>query len=175
VYLGYSRRKTLHGIADNVLVVSSYSKLLGSYSNRVGWVSGPKEVVQRLRWAGLNMGASSVPSAAVGMGFAVQAAERTKMARKRAAEGVDTVDQWVEACPQVDWIRPEGPGFGAVTLPRGVDDLTLVNHLYEEKNVLAVPGALFLAPGLIRISWLNDGGCLREGLDIIAEALGGHP
>ena len=171
VYRGYSRRESLHGIADNVLIVSSYSKLLGAYSNRVGWVSGPAPVIDRLRWASVNSGAGSAPSAAVGLGFAGQAAERTTLAREAAARGVDTVDRWVESCPGIDWIRPEGPGYGAVVLPRGVDDLALANRLYEEKKVLAVPGTLFMAPGTLRISWLGAGDRLGEGLDSIARAL----
>ncbi len=171
VYLGYSKRKSLHRLADNVVIVNSYSKLLGAYANRVGWVSGPADLMGRLRWAGLNMGTNSVPGAAVGIGFARQAARRTEEARRKAAGGLGTVERWVAGCPAIDWIPPEGPGFGAVRLPPGVDDLELVNRLYEERSVLAVPGTLFFAPGILRISWLGAGERLQEGLDIIAETL----
>lgn len=171
VYLGYSKRESFHGIADNVLVVNSYSKLLGTYSNRVGWVSGPPDIVKRLRFASLNMGTGSVPSAAAGIGFAKQAAKRTKMARQAARDGVDAVDRWVDHQPGIDWIRPEGPGFGAIQLPPGTDDLVLVNKLYDDRNVLAVPGTLFFAPGTLRVSWLGAGNRLQEGLDIIADEL----
>ena len=174
VYRGYSERKSFHGIADNVLIVNSYSKLLGAYANRIGWVSGATELIERLRWTSMNMGTGSVPSAAVGIGFAAQAAERTQAAREAAAAGVDLVDQWVASRSDIDWIRPQGPGFGAVRLPPGIDDLALVNRLYEEKNVLAVPGTLFFAPGLLRISWLQTHGRLQEGLDCISEMLSRH-
>jgi aspartate/methionine/tyrosine aminotransferase len=171
VYLGYSTRKSFHNLAGNVLIVNSYSKLLGSYSNRIGWVSGSKETVGRLRQANLNMGGGSVPSAAVGIGFAKQAVRRTQMARDASAKWVDVVDDWVKHNPDLQWFRPEGPGFGAVSLPRGIDDLAFVNHLYEQKNVLAIPGSLFFSPGTIRVSWLNVGDRLEEGLDSITATL----
>ena len=172
VYRGFGDAPSYHGARDNVLVVSSLSKLLGAYWMRLGWVSGPAALIGRLRAAHWNLGIGSSPSAAWGLGVMEQVETLRLRSVAAAREGVATVDDWVAATPGVSWTRPDGPGFGCVALPDHLhDDVALATRLYDDDGVLTVPGSFFGAPGALRLSWLQAGDRLVEGLGRLADTL----
>jgi aspartate/methionine/tyrosine aminotransferase len=172
VYLGYTHVPSLHGQASNIVVVSSLSKLMGAYWARLGWVSAPVDVVERLREAHRNMSMPTAPGAATGLGVLARADELRAGAIERASAGAGTVDRWVASTPGLSWTRPGGAGFGCVMLPgQHRDDVAFAERLLEEQDVLVVPGTHFEVPGSLRISWLQAGGRLQEGLDAIGRML----
>jgi aspartate/methionine/tyrosine aminotransferase len=172
VYRGFGEIESFHGLADNLVVTASLSKLFGSYYARLGWISAKRELVERLRWGHLNMGMAAATGAMAGLFYLEEAHRRRERARARARDGIDEVARWVEADDRLQWHRPRGPGFACVSLPEGVDDMALAERLCDEHGVLLVPGTLFEAPGTIRVSWLEAGDRLGEGLDLVTAALG---
>jgi alanine-synthesizing transaminase len=59
-----------------------------------------------------------------------------------------------------------------VFLPhRHRDDVAFAERLLEEQDVLVVPGTHFEVPGSLRISWLQAGEHLGEGLTRIGRLL----
>ena len=171
VYRGFGGQDTFHGAADNIVVVSSLSKFFGTYWARVGWLSATPEKVATLRVAHMNFGIGTAPGAMVGSAVMRKADWFVKRARELASSGVDTVDGWVEQTEGVSWLRPEGPGFGAVRLPKGVDDVAFAEHLHDHCGVLVVPGTFFFAQGTLRIAWLSSEGRLEEGLEVVGGEL----
>jgi len=171
VYRGYTDRPSYHLEASNIVVVSSLSKLMGAYSFRLGWISGPTELVGRLRRAHQNMSMPTMPGAAAGIAILGTGEERQARARGLVTAGLPTVNRWVEATAGLSWLPSEGPGFGSVRLPEGIDDVALGEHLHDARGVLAVPGTMFGLPGTLRVSWLQTGDRLEEGLGIVAEEL----
>ncbi len=175
VYLGYTQARTFHGTRDNVVVVSSLSKLVGAYWPRLGWLSGQEDIIHRLRMAHMNFSMATKPGAAVGLGVLARADELRRGAIALAASGRAVVDSWVAATRGLSWTAPQGPGFGCVLLPPHVtDDVRFAEDLHERQNVLVVPGSHFEVPGSLRLSWLQDGGRLDEGLAILADAIVQH-
>ncbi|MBM4371387.1 MAG: pyridoxal phosphate-dependent aminotransferase [Deltaproteobacteria bacterium] len=170
VYRGYTDHPSLHGLGPRVVVVASLSKLLGPYVARLGWLSAAPEVVERLRWAHVNMGMASSPSAAVGLQVMARAEVLRDAARRTAADGLPRVDRWVRETPGLSWYPSEGPGFGCVRLPEGLDDVAFAERLLS-RGVLVVPGSLFGAPGTLRLSWIQAGEALDLGLRTLADAL----
>jgi aspartate/methionine/tyrosine aminotransferase len=172
VYLGYSTAASLHREAENIVVVSSLSKLMGAYWIRLGWISAAPTLVDRLRVAHRNMSMPTAPGAAYGLAVMARADELRDRARELAGSGADVVDGWVRSTPGLGWTRPAGPGFGCVLLPEGVgDDVAFAERLHDEHGVLVVPGTHFEVPGSLRISWLQAGDGLGEGLERIGRAL----
>jgi aspartate/methionine/tyrosine aminotransferase len=169
VYRGYSDRPSYHGVADNIVVVSSLSKLMGAYSARLGWLSGPEAIVDRLRQGHVNMSMSSSPNAEAGLAVLARADELRAHAVEVSRAALQRVDEWVERTPGLFWHPPQGPGFGCVSLPEGSDDVALAERLHAERRVLVVPGSLFDAPGTLRVSWIQAGDRLDEGLELIAD------
>jgi aspartate/methionine/tyrosine aminotransferase len=171
VYLGYTDQPTYHGAADNIVAVASLSKLLGAYWARAGWLAAPAAVAERLRAAHWNMGMPCQPGAQAGIGFLEQANERRSAARQLARDGVGALDSWIEATANATWIRPQDTGFGCVALPSGSDDRALAEKLHDEDGVLVVPGTWFGAPGTLRVSWLQAGDRLEQGLARLRSAI----
>ena len=172
VYREFGSAPSYHGVADNVVVVSSLSKLCGAYLARLGWISGPPALIQALRVAHCNLGMAAGPTAALGIALMPHLEALAAEARRLSAAGVDVVDRWVRETPGVEWTRPDGPGFGCLRLPPGVDDLQLAETLHDRHGVLVVPGSLWECPGTLRLSWLQATPAdLATGLERLATVL----
>ena len=172
VYRCFGERPSFHGEAENIVVVSSFSKLFGTYGLRLGWLSGAAGLMQRARRAHMNMGMGTQTAAAYGISVLGQAETLGAQARDVSAAGVGTVEKWVESTPEIDWTKPMGPGFACVTLPDARrDDIGFAEGLLNDFGVLVIPGTYFEVPGTMRLSWLQSGNRLDEGLGLIAKAL----
>ncbi|MBW2278459.1 MAG: hypothetical protein JRF63_13280, partial [Deltaproteobacteria bacterium] len=53
----------------------------------------------------------------------------------------------------------------------GTNDVTLAEQLHDERDVLVVPGTWFGAPGTLRVSWLQAGDRLADGLARLKAAI----
>ena len=172
VYRCFADRPSFHGEAENIVVVSSFSKLFGTYGLRLGWLSGPVGLMQRARGAHMNMGMACQPAAACGITLLENAGEMSARALHLSASGVDAVEKLVTSTPGIDWTKPMGPGFACVSLPDHLhDDIEFAERLLNDFGVLVVPGTYFEVPGTVRLSWLQSGERLDEGLGRVAEAL----
>jgi aspartate/methionine/tyrosine aminotransferase len=171
VYRGFGESESFHGLADNLVVVSSLSKLFGAYQARLGWISAGAGLIERLRWGHLSMGMASASGAMAGLWFLEDAGRRLDKARALAREGIDEMWSWIGENPRLSWHLPRGPGFACIRLPGDVDDMELGERLCNEHGVLLVPGTLFEAPGTVRISWLGAGQRLGEGLELVSRAI----
>jgi aspartate/methionine/tyrosine aminotransferase len=174
-YRGFSDAPSFHRERDNIVVVSSLSKLLGTYGFRLGWLSASPETALRLRKAHINMSSPVISGAAVGLGVLNVANGIREEAIELASTGGEIVDQWAMVTEGIGWLRSEGPGFGCVKLPGHVeDDLAFGELLYEKYGVFLVPGTYFEVPGTLRICWLQCGGRLEQALENIGKALSSH-
>ncbi len=165
VYRDFSTRPTWFGRHPSIVVVSSLSKLCGLYWARVGWLVAPPGMAQVLRSGLLNFGMGTQPGCAWGLPVLRDIGRRVALARAEASACLPTVSAWAGSLPGIGWVPPQGPGFGALQLPAGVNDVALAERLHDDFGVLTVPGTLFEAPGTLRISWMGlTQGDLEEGL-----------
>ena len=163
VYRGFGDSRSYHGEAENLVVVSSLSKLFGAYWARVGRLSASEPIARLLRVARLNVSAPSGPNAAVGLLLLEQASQRGQWARERMQDGLLKVDQMVRETG-LSWHPPDSAGFGCIRLPEDADDEAFAEGLLREGNALVVPGSMFRLPGTVRLSWVHAGPRLSEGL-----------
>lgn len=173
VYRCFAKKPSFHGEAENIVVVSSFSKLFGTYGLRLGWLSGTAAVMKRARSAHMNMGMATQTAAAYGIGVLGKAEALRAKALRVSAAGVDTVEAWIESTPRIGWTKPMGPGFACIRLPDAIrDDIEFAERLLNNFGVFVIPGSFFEVPGAIRLSWLQSGDRLHEGLDLIGKAIG---
>ena len=171
VYRGFTERPSYHGAAANIVIVNSLSKLFGTYWMRLGWLSAPEGIATKLRHGHTNMGMPTAPAAGLGISVMEKAAELQESARDTSRKGFPVVNAWVERTDGVSWHAPQGIGFGCITIPGGIDDVVFAEYLFAKKQVLLVPGTKFEVPGTLRISWLQSGDRLEEGLQRLSEGL----
>lgn len=171
IYRGYSQTPSYHREADNIVVVSSLSKFVGAYWLRLGWLSAAPDLCKKLRQGHLNMGMGTLVAAMAGTRLLESIEPMAATARAQADTGRDIVHHWVEATPDISWTRPMGPGFGTLVLPGHVNDMAFAEHLHTNCGVLLVPGSCFGSPGTLRVSWIQAGERLREGLEIVASEI----
>jgi aspartate/methionine/tyrosine aminotransferase len=171
VYRGFCDRPSYHGMAENIVVVSSLSKLFGAYWARLGWLSAPTPVTKKLRLAHMTMGMPAAPNAEVGLAILARADALRQRAIEASSAGRAMVQELVARTPCLSWQPPQGPGYGCVQLPDGADDVAFAELLHKRDGVLLVPGSFFDAPGTLRLSWLQSGAALEAGLELLGRAL----
>jgi aspartate/methionine/tyrosine aminotransferase len=166
-------RGSARKLAPNVVTVASLTKCYGLGPQRVGWLLGPRDVVERAGHA-MTATCGSLPLEHANLGahaFArigeLAARTTTLIAGRRAR-----VEGWLAARPDLSWSAPTGGLFGFVTCRSGVELLPRLEAGARDLGVLAAAGVFFGAPRGVRISWATLGGAeLDEGLRRLGELL----
>ena len=170
-------------LADRTLVVGGVSKSHAMTGFRIGWATGPVELIRAMgRIQGQSTSNPAAPSqhaalAAIRGDQAHGDAMLQAFARRRrlTCDGLRSI-------PGVDLFEPLGafyamPGFeryAGRSLPTGqrIEDATVLSeYLVEHAGVVTVPGAPFGAPHHLRISFACSDDDLTRGLSRMREAL----
>jgi aspartate/methionine/tyrosine aminotransferase len=164
-------RRGARQLAPNVVAVSSLTKCYGLGPERIGWMLGPADVVERAGDA-LIASTGMLPGSLAQVGLAAFSRLPAIAERSRAllADKRERVAAWV-ASHDLAWSAPAEGVFGLVTVP-GREDLTpLIETAARQRQVLVAPGAFFGVPDAFRIAWSLPIDLLDEGLGRLAEAL----
>ena len=163
------------------LFCGSFSKVL-SPGMRVGWVCGPRHVLEKLV---LMKQASDLHSPSINQIVMHRVAETIFDAQVDKLVGAyrqrrDALLGALEAnMPEgVSWSRPDGGMFVWLTLPEGTDATELLARSVKEARVAFVPGNAFFADGTgrntLRMSFtLADERAVGEGVPRLAKLLRG--
>jgi aspartate aminotransferase len=170
-------------LADRCVVVNGVAKTYAMTGWRVGWVIGPKDVVdaatnlQSHATSNVSNVAQAAALAAVSGGLDDVARFREAFDRRRRR-----IHGMLNEIPGVSCVEPEGafyafPSFVGV-LGREIrgrrpsSTLELADLLLDEARVAIVPGEAFGAPGYARMSYALGDADLVEGVERIAGLLG---
>ncbi len=164
---------TIWGRYERVIVTSGLSKAFGLPGLRLGWVAGPRSLVDAL-W-GVHDYTSIAPGAANDCLGRIALSHRAQiLARTRGivAANYPLVRKWIEKrAPRLTHIAPEA---GAILLARyrhRINSTELVERIRREKSVLVVPGDHFNMDGYLRIGFGNHPGHVASALDLVGEVL----
>jgi aspartate/methionine/tyrosine aminotransferase len=166
VFRGSARK-----LAPNVVAVSSLTKCYGLGPDRIGWLLGPKDVVDRAGDA-LIASAGMLPRshARVGVAAFSRLPELAARSRNLLSGKRERVAAWV-ASHGLTWSAPKEGIFGLVSVP-GRGDLTpAIEEAALQRQVLVAAGAFFGLPDAFRIAWSLPGELLDDALGRLAEAL----
>jgi aspartate/methionine/tyrosine aminotransferase len=166
VFRGSARK-----LAPNVVAVSSLTKCYGLGPDRIGWLLGPKDLVERASDA-MIANAGMLPRSHAKLGLAAFARLPDLAARSRAllAGKRERVAAWV-ASHELTWTAPAEGLFGLATVPGRVDLTPAIEMAAREHQVLVAAGAFFGLPESFRLAWSIRDDRLDEGLARLAEAL----
>ncbi|WP_370231856.1 PLP-dependent aminotransferase family protein [Cognatishimia sp.] len=165
--------------ACRTIYCGSFSKTL-SPGLRIGWVCARKDVIQKLV---LIKQAGDLHTPTLNQMAVHRVAEtlfethitklRTLYAGRRDAMLAALAQEMPEG---VNWTRPEGGMFIWITLPKGLDGKTLLEHAVKSHRVAFVPGGAFFADGsgnnTIRLSFsLPPEDVIAAGVSRLAAAI----
>jgi aspartate/methionine/tyrosine aminotransferase len=158
-------------LASNVVTVSSLTKCYGLGLERLGWLLGPREIVQRAEDAlTATVGFLPIPHAKRGLRAFANIVELARRARAIVGSKRERVAAWTHDLG-LGWSAPPAGLFGFVSVPGAPDLRPFIEHTARTRGVLLTPGVFFGAPGGFRIAWSADDALLAAGLEELGEAL----
>ncbi|MDR3254228.1 MAG: pyridoxal phosphate-dependent aminotransferase [Synergistaceae bacterium] len=154
-------------IRDRVILANGVSKAYCMTGWRIGYALGPREVIMKVDdiQSHLTSNASSIAQwASVG---AINGAEADVERRRGEFEKRrDLIYGLVSGIDSLHIQKPEGAFYVFIDVRDTPisDDIEFCQRLLEERHVAVVPGAAFLAPGFLRMSYACSEADIREGV-----------
>jgi aspartate aminotransferase len=164
-------------VGDRLVIIGTTSKTYCMTGWRIGWVLGPRALIDAC--AALASHSTQSPTTFAQLGALEALTGPQKFVQGLVAEyrrRRDFLHPAIAALPRVTCVEPEGgfylfPNLARYLTPEMPTSLELGRRLLEEKGVAVVPGEGFGAPGYIRISFARSLEDLREGAKRIAAFL----
>jgi aspartate aminotransferase len=164
-------------VGDRLVIIGTTSKTYCMTGWRIGWVLGPRALIDAC--AALASHSTQSPTTFAQVGAVEALTGPQKFVQGLVAEyrrRRDFLHPAIAALPRVTCVEPEGgfylfPNLARYLTPEMPTSLELGRRLLEEKGVAVVPGEGFGAPGYIRISFARSMEDLREGAKRIAAFL----
>jgi aspartate/methionine/tyrosine aminotransferase len=156
-------------VGDRFVILGTASKSYCMTGWRIGWVLGPRPLVEAC--AALASHSTQGPAT-----FAQVAAVEALSGLQKFVQGLageyrrrrDFLHPVVAAIPKVSCVEPEGgfylfPNVARYLRPEMPTTVELADRLLDEKGVAVVPGEGFGTPGYLRISFARSSDELKDG------------
>lgn len=167
--IGHNWLPAISDLYEKGISTGSLSKTFGMPGLRIGWVKGPKELIDRLN---IRRDYTMISTGPLNDALAASALEQKERIVKEhneyRNENIEILKEWLKHNKKFGAVIPE---YGLVCLLKipEKDDIQWAKNLYQQKGVLFVPGSLFEAPGMVRLGLGIDHEVLRQGLEIVAQ------
>lgn len=160
----------------NVITLNSCSKPFAMAGWRVGYFTGPEDLVEaakKIQSHSVSCATSIAQHAAVEALTSEEVEKKVEEMRKEFEERRDLVSQTMEDMEGIDFVRPRGAFYLFFRFDLDVDSLQFSESLLKEKGVAVTPGSAFGEDreSWIRMSFANTKENLREALDRMEEFL----
>lgn len=166
---------TFWGRYEKTLVTNGLSKAYGLPGLRIGWIAGPKDLINRL-WAYKDYTTIAVGILSDALARrALEPATRTRLLERTRAilrANFPVLEEWMRSHGGAFSLVP--PAAGAIAYLRyryDINSSRLMQRLIEEQSVLIVPGDHFGMDRFIRLNYGTPPDYLRAGLARIDQTL----
>jgi aspartate/methionine/tyrosine aminotransferase len=159
--------ETFYGEYPRVIITSSLSKSFACPGLRLGWITGPEEVIEE---AAKRQDYTTIGSGILSqiLGASVMEARNREriLARGRALlrENAAIVERWLQERSRWNWERPAAGGMGFLRYDFDMPSERLSEELRQEESVFVVAGSWFGVENHIRIGIGVRTEILVEGL-----------
>ncbi len=170
-------------VADRTIQINGVSKAFAMTGWRIGYALAPRWLAPKIGAIQGHLTSNACTIAQWASLGALKGAEedvvrmRNEFARRRAI-----ITDLLKEMPLVSFSEPQGAFYVFLNVAGALgglfngkkleDDATFCEALLETEYVAAVPGAAFLAPGHIRLSYANSEAEIREGMARLKRFLG---
>jgi aspartate/methionine/tyrosine aminotransferase len=177
IYLEFMEGETTgFHFADNVIIISSLTKVFGLGDLRCGWVLAQSDIARRMRRI---IDYINVEGTYIGERIAYQMFDRLDDINRKNREIINTnkssVKELINQEENLSWVEPKD---GVVCFPRIESGLTgdeLAARLRADHDTAIVPGSFFEQPQHFRLGFGGDSSTLADGLENIRKALKESP
>ena len=156
-------------VGDRFVILGTASKSYCMTGWRIGWVAGPRPLVEAC--AALASHSTQGPATFAQVAAVEALSGLQKFVQSLAGEyrrRRDFLHPVLAAIPKVSCVEPEGgfylfPNVARYLRPEMPTTLELADRLLDEKGVAVVPGEGFGTPGYLRISFARSSDELKDG------------
>jgi aspartate/methionine/tyrosine aminotransferase len=156
---------------DKAVVGGSTSKVWGLAGLRVGWMIGPKEIVDKGAAFREYTSLSGNPIAEYLANIALSEPAKSKLiqrGRRLAKDGFNTFSQWMDTHRRAfSWIKPRMGVIALVKHTLPMESPQITEELFTEKGVAIVPGEVFNLKKHFRICYGLPVHKLKEALALV--------
>ena len=179
VYIGAeiegAQTPSFWGMSERVIVTSGLSKAFGIPGIRIGWMVGPKSIVDEC-WAqhdyltiGPNTLSDIMARTAVDLKNRASLYARTRRILKKNLPFMET---WISGFRGfLEFRKPQAGAFCFVRYDSEAPSLEICERIRKKRSTLIVPGSHLGLEGFLRIWMGGERGYLEEGLSRIASEL----
>lgn len=166
---------TFYGKYDKVIVTMSLSKSYSLPGLRMGWLVGPKELMEK-GWAYHDYTSISTTIISQYVATLIMQPERREKVlsrgRKMLRENLDAFQKWVDTHAELfHFTPPRAGGMAFMHYNMPINSTKLSDKLRLEKSVFIIPGDCFGMDHYLRIGIGGEKEHLLAGLDLIDETL----
>jgi aspartate/methionine/tyrosine aminotransferase len=152
-------------LSSRAIASGSFSKTYSLAGLRLGWIVGPREVIDACR---IRRDYTTISCNLIGDWLATLALRhRDKvMARNLTLlrRNFRIVDDWVAEEPLVSYVPPRAGSTAFLQYDLDVPSRQLCERLVKEKSTFLVPGQCFEMEGYLRLGYACDTEVLKTGL-----------
>ena len=151
---------------------ASMSKAYSLAGLRVGWIVGPKSLLEEVM---VHRDYNTISVGGLDEYFSALALEHRDKILDRAhritRENLAILADWVEAEPLISWVKPQSGTTALVKYDLPLPSRDFCVRLLEEEGVLFTPGSAMEMEGWLRIGFANPTADLRAGLERVSAFL----
>lgn len=174
VYRGLNQEEqyteSIADLYEKGISTSSMSKVFSLAGLRLGWIAGPKDVIEACCvHRDYNTISCSMLDESLGA-MALKNAEKILKRNKGIVHrNLEILDAWVAAEPHISYVKPAAGTTALLYYDFPMDSRALCVDLMEKTGVLMTPGACFDYENCVRIGYASSEQELVEGLKIFSE------
>jgi len=160
---------------ERTIISNGFAKGYSMTGWRLGYLAGPEPIIKAVSTIQSHSTSNVCTFAQYGAIAALEGPQDCiEMMGKAFAERRQVI---IERCRQIPGLscgEPEGAFYLYIDIqPLGIPSLEFCTRLIDEKYVAAIPGIAFGAEGTIRLSYATDMDTILEGMDRLAQFVGG--
>ncbi|MCL2853321.1 MAG: aminotransferase [Defluviitaleaceae bacterium] len=166
---GLNLTESVADMYEKGISTSSMSKGFALAGLRIGWVAGPKNVIELVNkhrdYNTISCGVVDDYLAGLALKHSAKVFERNlKIVRKN----IEVLDGWIASDPNFSYVRPKGGTTAFIKLGFDMPSKEFCLKLLEDTGVMIVPGSTMDTEGFVRMGYAFEKDLLETGLGIIS-------
>lgn len=175
VYRGTRNGKLTYSVSDlydKAIVTGSLSKMFSFAGLRLGWIKGPKEIIDLIN---IRRDYHIISNGPIDDYLASLVLENKEIILKRSEaiikENKNYLQEWLSNEKHLSCIIPEYGTVGFLHYDLPIKSTELAEKLQKETGVFFVPGSCFDREGYLRFGFGNHPEMVKQGLEIFSKWL----